>query len=154
NQLAPLGEDTDLTFPLGDVNANMVHGWPLLSAALTAGSLLWGSICHHVEREASRFITSIPQPIWPHFGSFCLSDCVSKSGHVPCVRFCCCLPWVGTLVRLRHVACAACTRAARPGSPPDPSGRLVFTMRGTPMMCSFGLRHWRVELRSTSSVAL
>jgi hypothetical protein len=32
----------------------MVHGWPLLSAALTAGTFLWGSICHHVEREASR----------------------------------------------------------------------------------------------------
>ena len=25
-----------------DVNANMVHGWPLLSAALTACVLLWG----------------------------------------------------------------------------------------------------------------
>jgi hypothetical protein len=25
----------------------------LLTAALTAGSLLWGRVCHHVEREAS-----------------------------------------------------------------------------------------------------
>src|SRR5207245_11546804 len=59
NQLAPLGQDTDLTFPLVHVDANMVHGWPLLSAALTACELLWGTVCHHVEREASRFITSI-----------------------------------------------------------------------------------------------
>src|SRR5262249_33109313 len=36
----------------------MVHGWPLLSAALTACVLLWGSVRHHVEREASRFIPS------------------------------------------------------------------------------------------------
>jgi hypothetical protein len=28
----------------------------LLTAALTAGSLLWGRVCHHIEREASRFI--------------------------------------------------------------------------------------------------
>jgi hypothetical protein len=42
-----------------DVDANMVHGWPLLSAALTARVLLWGTICHHVKREASRFIPSI-----------------------------------------------------------------------------------------------
>jgi hypothetical protein len=34
----------------------MVHGWPLLSAALTACNS-WGSICHHVEREAG-FIPS------------------------------------------------------------------------------------------------
>jgi hypothetical protein len=32
----PLGQDANLTFPLVDVDANMVHGWPLLSAALTA----------------------------------------------------------------------------------------------------------------------
>ncbi len=56
--LAALGEDTELAFLLVDVDANMVHGWPLLSAALTAGVLLWGSVCHHVEREASRFIPS------------------------------------------------------------------------------------------------
>src|SRR2546426_5025560 len=37
----------------------MIHGWPLLFPALTVGSLLWGSICHHVERKASRFIPSI-----------------------------------------------------------------------------------------------
>jgi hypothetical protein len=46
--LASLGQDTDLTFPLVDVDANMIHGWPLLTAALTASSLLWGSVCHHV----------------------------------------------------------------------------------------------------------
>src|SRR5216684_156790 len=60
DQLAPLGQETDLAFPLVDVDANMIHGWPLLTAALTAGSLLWGSVCHHVEREASRFIPSMP----------------------------------------------------------------------------------------------
>src|SRR6266545_8192107 len=38
DQLAPFGQDTDLTFLLVDVNANMVHGWPLLSAAMTACS--------------------------------------------------------------------------------------------------------------------
>ncbi len=48
----------------------MVHGWPLLSAALTACELLWGSVCHHVEREASRFIPSSLRPYdihgaWP-----------------------------------------------------------------------------------------
>ncbi len=59
HQFAPLGQDTDLTFSLVDVDANMVHGWPLLSAALTACELLWGSVCHHVEREAGRFIPSI-----------------------------------------------------------------------------------------------
>jgi len=36
----------------------MVHGWPLLSAALTACVLLWGSVRHHVERKASGFIPS------------------------------------------------------------------------------------------------
>jgi hypothetical protein len=36
----------------------MVHGWPLLSAALTAGVLLWGRVGDHVKREASRFIPS------------------------------------------------------------------------------------------------
>ena len=58
DQLSALGEDTELAVPLVDVDANMIHGWPLLAAALTAGSLLWGSVCHHVEREASRFIPS------------------------------------------------------------------------------------------------
>jgi len=28
DQFASLGEDADLAFPLVDVNANMVHGWP------------------------------------------------------------------------------------------------------------------------------
>jgi hypothetical protein len=36
DQLAPLTQDRDLTFLLVNVDANMVHGWPLLSAALTA----------------------------------------------------------------------------------------------------------------------
>jgi hypothetical protein len=36
DDLAALGEDVDLAFPLVHVDANMVHGWPLLTAALTA----------------------------------------------------------------------------------------------------------------------
>jgi len=58
DQFASLREDADLAFLQVDVHANMVHGWPLLSAALTACVLLWGSVRHHVEREASRFILS------------------------------------------------------------------------------------------------
>src|SRR5499426_4222608 len=38
DDLATIGEDVDLPFPLVHVDANMVHGWPLLSAALTAMS--------------------------------------------------------------------------------------------------------------------
>ena len=34
----PLPEGVDVDYPLVDVNANMVHGWPLLSAAMTACS--------------------------------------------------------------------------------------------------------------------
>jgi hypothetical protein len=40
DQLAPLGEDTDLAFLLVEVDANMIHGSLLLSAALTACMLL------------------------------------------------------------------------------------------------------------------
>jgi len=36
DDLTALGEDVDLAFPLVHVDANMVHGWPLLTAALTA----------------------------------------------------------------------------------------------------------------------
>jgi len=32
DDLTALGEDVNLTFPLVDVDANMIHGWPLLSA--------------------------------------------------------------------------------------------------------------------------
>jgi hypothetical protein len=39
DDLAALGEDVDLAFPLVHVDANMVHGWPLLTAALTAMAL-------------------------------------------------------------------------------------------------------------------
>src|SRR6266511_2807294 len=37
DDLTVLGEEGDLAFPLVDIDANMVHGWPLPSAALTAG---------------------------------------------------------------------------------------------------------------------
>ena len=36
DHLTPIGEDEDLAIPLVYVDANMVHGWPLPSAALTA----------------------------------------------------------------------------------------------------------------------
>ena len=39
-------------------DANLVDDWPLLAGALTACLLWWGSVCHNVEREASRFIPS------------------------------------------------------------------------------------------------
>ena len=40
DDLTALGEDVDLAFPFVHVDANMVHGWPLLSAALTAMALV------------------------------------------------------------------------------------------------------------------
>jgi len=36
----------------------MVHGWPLPFCGVDREVLLWGSVCHHVKREASRFILS------------------------------------------------------------------------------------------------
>jgi len=39
DDLAALGENVDLAFPLVHVDANMVHGWPLLTAALTEMAL-------------------------------------------------------------------------------------------------------------------
>jgi|SRR5215831_2057977 len=55
---APLGEDVDLAVLLVHVDATMVHDWPLPFCGGDRGVLLWGSICHHVKREASRFIPS------------------------------------------------------------------------------------------------
>src|SRR4029077_16951443 len=57
DHLTALTEDVDLAFLLVHVDANMVHGWPLPSAALTARCSC-GALCHHVKREASRFIPS------------------------------------------------------------------------------------------------
>jgi hypothetical protein len=57
DHLTVLGEDVDLAFPLVDVDATMVNGWPLPSAALTA-ECSCGALCHHVKREASRFTRS------------------------------------------------------------------------------------------------
>jgi O-acetylhomoserine (thiol)-lyase len=42
-----------------DVDANMVHGWSLPFCGVDRGVLVWGSLGHHVKREASRFIPSI-----------------------------------------------------------------------------------------------
>ena len=38
-------------------------------AALTAGCSCGGDLCHHVRREASRFISSILYPLKKHFGA-------------------------------------------------------------------------------------
>ena len=54
--LAALGEDVDLAFPLVHVDANMVHGWPLLSAALTARCSCGAAYATTSKREASRFL--------------------------------------------------------------------------------------------------
>jgi hypothetical protein len=54
NDLTPLGEDVDLAVPLVHIDANMVHGWPLPFCGVDRGVLVWGSLCHHVKREASR----------------------------------------------------------------------------------------------------
>jgi len=59
DDLAPIRKDVDLAVPLVHVDANMVHGWPLPFCGVDRGVLLWGSLCHHVKREASRFIPSI-----------------------------------------------------------------------------------------------
>src|SRR6185503_19694706 len=40
DDLVAFGEDADLAFPLVHVDANMAHGWPLLTAALTAMALV------------------------------------------------------------------------------------------------------------------
>jgi hypothetical protein len=57
DQLAGLREDADLAFLYVDVHANMVHGWPLLSAASTAG-FFCGAVYATTSSEASRFILS------------------------------------------------------------------------------------------------
>ena len=55
DDLTLLGEDVDLAIPLVDVDANMVRGRPLSSAALTAGCSC-AALFHHLKREASRLI--------------------------------------------------------------------------------------------------
>src|SRR5262249_50785739 len=59
NQLASLGHDADLAFPLMQIDANMVHGWPPYPCATERVISLWGTLCHHVESGVSRFIPSI-----------------------------------------------------------------------------------------------
>src|SRR5262249_30532596 len=58
NQLAALGQDADLAFPLVQIDANMVHGWPPSPCATERVISLWGTLCHHVESGVSRFIPS------------------------------------------------------------------------------------------------
>jgi predicted TIM-barrel fold metal-dependent hydrolase len=58
DDFTPLGVAVDLAFPLVHVDANIVHGWPLPFCGVDRGVLLWGNVCHHVKREASRFIPS------------------------------------------------------------------------------------------------
>jgi hypothetical protein len=46
--------------PIGNTGARRVLGSPhVVVHARSRGVLLWGSLCHHVKREASRFIPSI-----------------------------------------------------------------------------------------------
>ncbi len=48
------------TTPIGNTGARRVLGSPhVVAHARSRGVLLWGSLCHHVKREASRFIPSI-----------------------------------------------------------------------------------------------
>src|SRR6185503_719604 len=61
DDLVALGENVDLAFPLVHVDANMVHGWPLLSAALTARCSCGAAYATTSKREASRFIPSCVQ---------------------------------------------------------------------------------------------
>src|SRR5262245_31084197 len=61
DQFATLGEDADLTSPLVDVDANMVHGWPLLSAALTACNSCGAGYVTTSSGRPAAFITSIPR---------------------------------------------------------------------------------------------
>ena len=49
NQLAALGQDADLAFPLVQIDANMVYGWPPSLCATERVLSLWGTLCHHVE---------------------------------------------------------------------------------------------------------
>ena len=55
DHLAALGEDVDLAVPLVHVDANMVHGWPLPSAALTAGCSCGAVSATTLSGEVSRF---------------------------------------------------------------------------------------------------
>jgi hypothetical protein len=58
DDLTVLGEDVNLAFPLVHVDANMVHGWPLLSAPLERG-LSVGHFMPPRRVGVSRFIPSI-----------------------------------------------------------------------------------------------
>src|SRR5262249_23709329 len=58
DQLASSGQETDLAFPLVQIDANMVHGWPPSPCATERVISLWGTLCHHVESGVSRFIPS------------------------------------------------------------------------------------------------
>jgi hypothetical protein len=109
DDLASLGEDVDLAFPLVHVDANMVHGWPLLSAALTA-MCSCGALCHHVKREASRFIPSTPccagcSP-WTSFSARAAAAGGGSLGSTPAAR-----------------ACGSCSSGSGSSSPRHPRSR-------------------------------
>ena len=53
DHLAALVEDVDLAVPLVHVDANMVHGWPLLFAALTAMCSCGAACATTSKREAT-----------------------------------------------------------------------------------------------------
>ena len=72
DQFASLGQDADLTFPLVDVDANMVHGWPLLSAALTACDSCGAVYATTSSGRPAAFIPSTrsrASPTTPHRGA-------------------------------------------------------------------------------------
>ena len=58
DELTPLSQHANLTFLLVDVDANMVHGWPLLSAALTACNCCGAVYATTSSERPAAFITS------------------------------------------------------------------------------------------------
>jgi hypothetical protein len=58
DHLAALGQDADRAFPLGQIDAKMVHGWSPSPCATERVISLWGTLCHHVESGVSGFIQS------------------------------------------------------------------------------------------------
>jgi hypothetical protein len=89
----PLRQDANLTFPLVDVDATMVHGWPLLSAALTACNPSGATYATTSSERPAAFMTSIlfvlrvrqfkrPREVWrlpelmtPGLGDLDVSSC-------------------------------------------------------------------------------
>ena len=58
SSLSPLSQDANLAFLFVQIDANIGHGWPPSPCARERVISLWGTLCHHVEAEVSRFIPS------------------------------------------------------------------------------------------------